>query len=208
MKELEKTKRISIATTLFILAVLIGLLTYERPKNIYTLNTKGTLDKLTTTNYFTSLDNIDNKELALIDIRSQYEFEKGHLEDAVNIASTDIIDEENLTFFKELKDSDKTAAIYGGSPEEANIPFLILYQLGYDNIKLLPVTLSYSQNKLVTSPVSVEKQENDIKSFIEESIQNSKKIPEPIIVKPITQPVKKPVILEQKKKKKAPEGGC
>jgi len=45
MKELEKTKRISIAATLFILAVIIGLLTYKRPKNIYAINTKDTLEK-------------------------------------------------------------------------------------------------------------------------------------------------------------------
>lgn len=208
MKELEKTKRISIATTLFILAVLIGFLTYERPKNTYTLNTKSTLKELTTTDYFTSLDIINDKNLALIDIRSQYEYEKGHLENAINIASSDIFDEENQSILNELKDSNKTAVIYGGSTEEANIPFLILYQLGYNNIKLLPVTLSYSQNKLITTPSNVEKQQQDIKFFIEESIKNSKQTPEPAVVKPVVQPVKKPVILEEKKKKRAPEGGC
>lgn len=208
MKELEKTKRISIATTLFILAVLIGFLTYERPKNTYTLNTKSTLEELTTTDYFTSLDNINDKNLALIDIRSQYEYEKGHLENAINIASSDIFDEENQSILNELKDSNKTFVVYGSSPEEANIPFLILYQLGYNNLKLLPVTLSYSQNKLITTPSNVEKQQQDIKSFIEESIKNSKQTPEPAVVKPVVQPVKKPVILEEKKKKRAPEGGC
>ena len=43
MKELEKTKRISIATTLFILIVLIALLAYKRPKHLYTVNTLDTL---------------------------------------------------------------------------------------------------------------------------------------------------------------------
>ncbi len=33
MKELEKVKRISISSVLFILAVLIGVLAYERPEN-------------------------------------------------------------------------------------------------------------------------------------------------------------------------------
>ena len=40
MKELEKVKNISIASTLFILAIIIGLLTYKRPKNTFTFNTK------------------------------------------------------------------------------------------------------------------------------------------------------------------------
>jgi len=42
MKELEKTKRISIASVLFILVVLIGLLTYKRPKHMYAVNSKTT----------------------------------------------------------------------------------------------------------------------------------------------------------------------
>ncbi|NEW79880.1 MAG: hypothetical protein GZ086_10755, partial [Gelidibacter sp.] len=56
MKELEKTKRISIAATLFILAVLIGLLTYKRPKNIYAINTATTLEKVTSENFFVTLN--------------------------------------------------------------------------------------------------------------------------------------------------------
>ena len=47
MKELEKTKRISIAAVLTILVVIIGLLTYKRPKHIYTTNTQDTLEKVT-----------------------------------------------------------------------------------------------------------------------------------------------------------------
>ena len=59
MKELEKTKRISIASTLFILAVLIGLLTYKRPKNTYALNTKQALEKITNDDFFVTLESIN-----------------------------------------------------------------------------------------------------------------------------------------------------
>ena len=47
MKELEKTKRISIAAVLTILVVLIALLSYKRPKHLYTVNTHDTLEKIT-----------------------------------------------------------------------------------------------------------------------------------------------------------------
>ena len=47
MKQLEKVKRISISSTLFILAVLVGLLMYERPENMYAVNAKKTLENLT-----------------------------------------------------------------------------------------------------------------------------------------------------------------
>ena len=79
MKELEKVKRISIASTLFILVVLIGVLTFERPKNMYTLNTKNTLDNLMSKDYLISLNEINNPNLEIIDVRSQYDYDKGHL---------------------------------------------------------------------------------------------------------------------------------
>ena len=60
MKELEKTKRISIAAVLTILVVIIALLSYKRPKHIYAVNTQETLEKITTNNYFVSLNEIDN----------------------------------------------------------------------------------------------------------------------------------------------------
>lgn len=204
MKELEKTKRISIASTLFILAILIGVLTFERPKNTYALNTKSTLEKLTTNDYFISVNEIKRENFKLIDIRSQYDYDKGHIENAINMASSDIITEENQALLTELKNSNKTAVIYGNKPAQANIPFLILYQLGFDNIKLLPVELDYYQNKLIVSPTEVEKSKQDIKSFIEESVKNAK-VEAPVNV---VKPIKKKVVVVQKKKKKAPEGGC
>jgi len=67
MKELEKTKRISIATTLFILIVIIALLAYKKPVHFYTVNTAHTLEKLITKDYFVSLNEIDNPNFVLID---------------------------------------------------------------------------------------------------------------------------------------------
>ena len=204
MKELEKTKRISIASTLFILAVVIGLLTYKRPKNTFTINTEPTLEKLTSESFFVSLQNSNNPDFQLIDIRTQYEFDKGHMENAINIATSDILNEENLSIFKDLKDANKTALLYGKNLEEVNPAFLILYQLGYDNINLLAIETSYIQNKLITKNYNIEKSENDIKAFIDESVKKAKATPK---IQPVKKPVKKTIIL-QKKKKKAPEGGC
>jgi len=78
MKELEKTKRISVAAVLFILVVIIALLAYERPKHLYKVNTEVALNKLLTKDYFVDLKEINNPEFVLIDIRNQYVFEKGH----------------------------------------------------------------------------------------------------------------------------------
>ena len=201
MKELEKTKRISIATTLFILAVLIGLLTYKRPINTYAFNTKSTLENLSNTDYLTDLKDINND--VLIDIRSAFEFEKGHLENAINIHTPDFLNEDNISIFKELKESNKTAILYSKNPEEVNLPFLLLHQLGYDNIKLLTVELDYYQNKLITKNCDIETYKADVAAFISESRKNAGNTT--IIEQRI--PSKKKIIVRQKKKKTA-EGGC
>ncbi|GAL71562.1 rhodanese-like domain-containing protein [Jejuia pallidilutea] len=204
MKELEKTKRISIALTLFILAILIGLLTFKRPKNTYAINTQETLHKITNTNVLVTLNSLENPNYIPVDVRSPFEFEKGHLENAINIHTPDILNEKNIAFFNELKATNKTAILYGNTPQDANVPFVFLYQLGYDNIKILTIENSYAQNKLVSKNYEVETLKTDIRAFIDESVKNSEV---KVIPKKIIQPPKK-IIPVQKKKKKIPEGGC
>ena len=203
MKELEKTKRISIAAVLFILIVLIGLLTYKRPKYMYAINTKSALEKLTNDNYLFTLNDLNNPDYVLVDVRNQFEFEKGHLKNAINIYTSDILSDENSGLFNELKETNKTAVLYGNNPQEVNAPFLILYQLGYDNIKLLAVKNSYFENKLITKNSDIEKSEADITTFINESRENASI--EPIVEDIIKAPKK---IITIKKKKRVAEGGC
>lgn len=203
MKELEKTKRISIATTLFILAVIIGLFTFKRPKNTYAFNTESTLKNLSSKNYFINLKDINYKNDVLIDIRSTYDFEKGHIENAINIHTPDFLNKDNLNTFKELKESNKTAILYGKNPEEVNLPFSLLHQLGYDNSKLLTVELDYYQNKLIVKKCDIETSIADVTAFINQSI---KKVDKNAVIKKV-KPPKKKIIVRQKKKKTA-EGGC
>lgn len=204
MKELEKVKRISIASTLFILAVVIGVLTYELPENTYAVNTKTTLENLTSKDYIISMDSINHADIALIDVRSQYEFNKGHLENAINISTPEILDEGNKEIFKELQDQNKIAVLYGKDLEEANIPFMVLYQMGYENLRLLSVKNSYLKNELITQPSDIEKPVADVQAFIDESIKNANKKVE--VQEKV--PVPKKVITVQKKKKRPVEGGC
>ena len=137
MKELEKTKRISIASVLFILIVLIALLAYKRPKHLYSENTKSTLEKISTNEYFVSLSDINFPDNVLIDIRNKYEFEKGHLENAINIYAPEILSDKNSEIFEKLREDSKTIILYGNTPGEVVTPFMILHQLGVANIKIL-----------------------------------------------------------------------
>ena len=203
MKELEKTKRISIATVLFILVVLIAVLSYKRPRHIYSINAQHTLEKIVSTDYFVSLNEINNSEHVLIDIRNQFDFEKGHLENAINIYAPEILNEQNSEVFNELKEDNKTLILYGNSPNDVLGPYMLLYQLGYNDLKILTIEINYSQNKLITKDIVIEKSVADVNAFINESVKKAAVKPKPII-----KPKPKKVIPVKKKKKKAPEGGC
>jgi len=206
MKELEKTKRISIATTLLILIVIIALLAYKRPKHVYAINTVHTHEKLISNDYFVSLNDINNADFVLIDIRNQFEYEKGHLENAVNIPAAEILNDASIDVFNELKNQNKTAILYGSHPNEINAPFITLIQLGHQNIKMLTIENSYIQNKLISNNISIEKSEGDIKAFIDESIKKATKIKKQKVV--VRKPKPKKVIKVKKKRKAPAEGGC
>lgn len=213
MKELEKTKRISIAAVLTILVVVIALLSYKRPKHLYSVNTHDTLEKITNLNYFIAQNEIDKTNHVLVDIRNQSDYDKGHLEGSINIASPEILSEENSDLFKRLKEENKTIVMYGNIPSEAITPFMVLSQLGYDNIKILTIENSYHQNKLVTKEATLENSVADINGFIQESIKKKEEAMKKarIVAKPKPRPkvtAPKKVVPVKKKKKMPVEGGC
>lgn len=205
MRELEQTKRISIASVLFILIILIGFLTYKRPKYIYALTPQQAVENIVTNNFIISLSDLPSENLAIIDIRSQFEFQKGHLENAINIQAAEILNNKNKSIFDKLKSENTTVVLYGANPNEALAPYMVLQQLGYTNLKIAAINLSYAQNKLVTKNVVLEKSEADVNAFIAASLKNAM-----IKVKPKAQtpPPPKKVIPIKKKKKMPTEGGC
>ena len=183
--------------------VLIAVLSYKRPRHIYSINAQHTLEKIVSTDYFVSLNEINNSEHVLIDIRNQFDFEKGHLENAINIYAPEILNEQNSEVFNELKEDNKTLILYGNSPNDVLGPYMLLYQLGYNDLKILTIEINYSQNKLITKDIVIEKSVADVNAFINESVKKAAVKPKPII-----KPKPKKVITVKKKKKKAPEGGC
>ena len=72
----------------------------------------------------------ENREVIVLDVRTQMEFEMGHIEDAINLSSGDIEEQvENL-----LVDKDATILIYCRSGSRSNAVARIMTDLGYTNI--------------------------------------------------------------------------
>ncbi|MBT8393336.1 MAG: rhodanese-like domain-containing protein [Bacteroidia bacterium] len=135
MKELEKTKRISIAAVLTIVVVIIALLSYKRPKHLYTTSPTDAIAQISSPDYLMSQKEIDAEKHILIDIRSQFDFDKGHLENAINMYAPEILNDDNSDILEDLKENGKTFVLYGNNPNEAIPPAMVLYQLGYDNVR-------------------------------------------------------------------------
>lgn len=217
MKELEKTKRISISAVLFVLVVLIGILTFKRPEHVFEKNSISTLEKIIDNDYFISLEDIksmDPSSYAIIDIRSNFEFEKGHIEDAKNISIHQLLNKSSITFFNELKKTNKTPILYGKDPEEVNGAWMLMFQLGYDNAKMLCIVANYLDNKFQAKEYSIErpyanyaKIMNDAQEvkIISTTKKNSNTKAE---VKTTKSTTPKKIIPIPKKKKRMPEGGC
>ena len=83
---------------------------------------------------------------------------------------------------------------------------MLLYQLGFDNVKILTIENSYVQNKLISKNIDLEKPQADIKAFIAESLIKAAKNAEKKIIVP--KKIQKKVIRVKKKKKAPAEGGC
>lgn len=210
MKNLEQTKRIPIVFMLFLLAIIIALFVYKRPNYLFKEKTANNLEELINNNdYIIILNNIYHPDIVLIDTRDALEFEEAHLENAINIPSSAILDKANIEIFDKLESEHKTAVLYGNTPNEVTGPFMVLYQLGYNNVKILATENTNINNTLFAKRVEIEKAENDVNAFIAASVEiANKSLIEKVVVKKPAPPKPKKVVPVKKKKKMPMEGGC
>jgi len=75
-----------------------------------------------------------DKNTILVDVRSKHDFVNGHITNAKHINKTTVLNKENYKFFSNLKKEKKKVIFYGKDVVEANIPFMILKQMGVENI--------------------------------------------------------------------------
>ena len=209
MKELERTKRISVSAVLFLLIIIIGVLTFRKPKYVFENDTTITLQKIITKEYIMTqdeLNSIDPSQDVLIDIRSNFEYAKGHFKDAVNISTHQVFDDSSSELLNNLKNGNKTIIIYGKNPDEADSAWMLLYQLGYENVKILCVETNYIDNKFQVKNYALEKPSVNYAQVMLLAKNSAKKSEES--KKIVTKKTPKKVTPKPKKKKRVPEGGC
>lgn len=210
MKELERTKRISISAVLFLLIILIGFLTFKKPEHVFHKSAANTLEVLGSKDYVLTLDqlkSLDESKYALIDIRNSYEYANGHIKGAINITTHQVFNKETKDLFGKISNEGKTIVVCAEDPDAASSAWMLLYQLGYENAKILSVTTNYKDNKFVVNNYDLEKPTVNYADVMKKALSASEKS-DATITKKVVQKPKKKVIPKAKKKKRVPEGGC
>jgi len=208
MKELEKTRRISISAILFLLVIVIGLLTFKKPEYIFTNSSEKTLEFVMGQSHVMALkemQKLDAESYLLIDVRSNFDYSKGHMKNAVNIPKSQLLEPKSKEIIDAAIKNNQPLILYGENPETANAACMLLFQLGYEQIKLLSIESFYENMEFHVKSLTVETPLYDYSDTMQKAkIQTIKKV----TPKTKPQPAKKKVITKPKKKKKMPEGGC
>lgn len=153
MKELKKTRRLTIATILFVIGIVIGFLTFSKPEFTYKLSPQEMVEQL----YNLDTEMIPDEAMEiisygdslniLVDLRNPYEYQKGFLGEAINIPVSDILLEESIAFFDEMMADSISVILYAKNQLDANGSWMLLQQLGYYNVKILLGGYDYLANE-------------------------------------------------------------
>lgn len=155
---------------IFVLIIVFGLLGINWPDLTY----KRSLEE-------TSATLIDNRDIMypedlvgiiemedpayrIIDIRNPYEYIKGHIKSAENLPSNSLLDKDMLSKLEQYAADSLIVVLYGQDQLEANGPWLILKQMGFDNLRVLLGGYGY----FTTGPLDIYEMPEVPAYFVEE----------------------------------------
>ena len=142
MIELTKTNKITTGVIVVLAILLLGFLFLKPATFSFNTSLEKELSEVNLTKNKVTPQQIaqniisKNQQIILVDVRSPYEFNKGHLPNALNIYSINLLEDKNINFFKDISKGNKKAVLYGASVSEANVSFMILKQMGIQNIAI------------------------------------------------------------------------
>lgn len=207
MEELRRTRRITIATILIAVFLIVVMASITRPLFVYKLAPQELVNEMMMSSPITPDDAqmyVYDSTYRFVDIRNIYDFEKDHLEGAVNIPESKLLTEDSKKLFDNwLKDS-LTVIIYGEDEVQASTSWMLLTQLGYNNTQVMMggmdyMTKLYNDQLEENESFDIEQAQYDYAKIISSFTGNAD-------ISNSEQPKKKVII--RSKKKKAAEGGC
>jgi len=143
MKELNRTDRLTIATILVAVILVIGLVTLKKPEIPYTRSADETVSMIISSEdvilpeEVASISKQTDDKYFLVDVRTPIDYHKAHIGQALNIPVQEVLNRQNLKTFSKLSDDGVTIVLIGKDQLEANGVWLVLKQTGYDNIRVM-----------------------------------------------------------------------
>ena len=150
----KNPRRLTLSLIVFVLIIIVGLITMNKPEFSYKNNSAQVLKSILNKEgelipekaIFYAEEN--NPSFVFVDIRNPYEYIKGHIPNAINIPLTELLSKETMkTFDKYVRDK-TTIVIYANTQTEANGSWMLLKQLGYSDIKVLLGGFEYYSKEL------------------------------------------------------------
>ncbi len=136
-------KRTVITMILFVIVIVVGLVTLTNPRLKYEISPGDAILLASSDNQGVDASKIENllsgsnNPAIIIDIRNNYDYARGHIASAYNVSAVELLTNDNIDWLDDLKKNDTKVIIYGGTPTQANGPWMVLQQLGYSNITFL-----------------------------------------------------------------------
>lgn len=143
MKELKRTKRLSVSIIGYLAIVLIGLLSFTTPSIQFNVDERQILAEIEEMNHEIFPDEAleyvieQNPDYLLVDIRDEYRYLQNHLEGAINIPMNYLLDEENIKILDQATSDSLQILFYGENQIQANAAWMLSYQIGYTNTKVM-----------------------------------------------------------------------
>lgn len=143
MKELKKTKRLSVSLIGYLAILLLGFLSIQKPDYNLVFDTNKMIEEIEGLAFEVYPEDVDaliyseEESYVFVDVRHTYDYQKEHIEGAINIPSLELFEKDNITKLQELQSDSAILVFYGANQLEANGPWMVLYQMGFTNTKVL-----------------------------------------------------------------------
>jgi len=214
MKELNRTGRLTIASLIVAAILVIGFITLKRPDIEFTRSPGQSIPLITIGQDIiypedvTGIVESGDATYIIFDLRSPVDFQKSHIGNARNIPIQDLFEYKNLKLIKKLAKDSISIILYGNDQLQANGAWMLLKQMSFDNIKVMPGGFDYystSSLDLYDLPDIPENLDEEPK-YDYRGVLDSLSGDQPSNNKNITsgEPIQ---IIKREKKSKA-EGGC
>lgn len=206
-------KKTLVVLLLFVAVIIIGFLTMKKPILAYHKDMKQSLRMLKDKNAFfypyqlADVINNKNKNVVLIDIRNKFAFSRGHIPGAESISAFDLANKENVKRLKEYKRNGITVVLYGKNQLQANGPWMLFRETGFNNVKILlggyDYYLAHKSNLAATRADS-----SYIKGIPRYDFARVAKASVATSGKEQKSNVRKPLLIRRRKKAVVASGGC